>query len=271
MKFAFAVLLLVSAASALAAPPDRISATGLWKIAGDVYGRPVDLMCQLTQTAQKLSGTCSTATDGFVAHKVDGSVKGEKFQLHFQSAFGSNSIMMIVSGKVNEDGSHVSGDLDVEPIGVGGKFEGERATEADAAVNTPPLASPADAAVSPLTSAPSDVTGFWNIEARFGRIPIHLACQLSQKQHAVAGTCTGEDAVPRTVTGEVTAQRLTWRFQAEYQGQPIDVSMTASVTGEDTAGMRGSMAVAPLNLVAVFNGTRQSGPQPSTAGTPPAP
>lgn len=272
MKYVFAALLLASAGSLSAAQPEAISATGLWKIAGDVYGHPVDMMCQLTQTTQKLSGTCSTATDGFVAHKIDGSVKGQKFQMHFQSAFAGNSIMLIVDGKVDDDGSHVSGHLDVEPIGVGGKFEGERASDTNAASGPRPAPSESSNSLDALSApASQDISGPWNIDANFGRTPIHFVCELSQKQQAIGGTCTGDDAVPRPVAGEVMVQGLRWRFQSQYQGQPIDVSMSANVTGQDAAGMRGSVSVAPLNVIGEFTATRQPGTQPSTAGTLPVP
>ena len=79
-------------------------------------GTPVRMMCALTETDHKLSGTCSGAEDGFAAHKVAGSVKAQKVEYYFQTAIGGNPITLIVSGTLNEDRSQMEGDLDVEPM-----------------------------------------------------------------------------------------------------------------------------------------------------------
>jgi hypothetical protein len=274
-------MLLAGPAVLWAAPAaDVNSTTGLWKIGGDVHGRPVNMMCQLTQTEQKLTGTCAGATDGFVAHKVDGTVKGDKLQMHFQTAFGGNSIMLIVSGKLNADRSHASGDLDVEPLGVAGKFEGERTTDVDGGLPTEhasggQAASAAAQSTQSLAAGPgtslTDASGTWKIEGEVQGTPVLLYCVLAQKQQALSGTCTSEGGKANVVTGEATEQRLKWRFDGDYQGQPIRVSMTATLA-PDSATMRGDMAVAPFDAEGSFTGTRQpaASAPPPTAGPPPA-
>jgi hypothetical protein len=272
-------MLLAGPAVLWAAPAaDVNSTTGLWKIDGDVHGRPVNMMCQLTQTEQKLTGTCAGATDGFVAHKVDGTVKGDKLQLHFQTAFGGNSIMLIVSGKLNADRSHASGDLDVEPLGVGGKFEGERTTDVDGSLSTQdasggqaslPAAQSTQSAAAGASTLVADASGTWKIEGDVQGTPVLLQCVFTQKQQALSGTCTSEGGRANVVTGEVTEQRLKWRFDGDYQGQPIRVSMTATLA-TDSGTMHGDMVVAPFNAEGSFTGSRQpaSSPEP-TVGTPP--
>ena len=81
--------LLMSPLALFAAPStDAPSASGLWRIDGDVMGAPVKMTCTLADTDHKLTGVCSGAADGFTPHKIDGSVKTQKLQFHFQSDFG---------------------------------------------------------------------------------------------------------------------------------------------------------------------------------------
>jgi hypothetical protein len=277
VKHVLVAILLSGPALLWAAPAAGVnSTTGVWKIDGDVQGRPINMTCQLTEAERRLTGTCAGAIDGFVAHRVDGTVKDEKLQLHVQTAFGGNSIMLIVSGKLNADRSRLSGDLDVEPLGVGGKFEGERTTDLDAGLTTQDAsgaqASPAAAqstqlpAARPSTSV-ADASGTWKIEGDVQGTPVLLQCVLVQKQQALSGTCTSEGGKANVVTGEVTEQRLKWGFDADYQGQPLRVSMAATLAS-DSATMQGDMAVAPYNAEGGFKGTRQPAAAP-TEGTPP--
>ena len=275
MKLAIAMVLLSCSAPVWAASDAAMnSASGQWKITGDVRGRPVDMMCQLTQTAQKLGGTCSSATDGFVAHKVDGSVKGQKFQLHFQSALGSSSIMLIVNGKVNEDASRVAGDLDVEPMGVSGKFEGERTSDASvlsaqAAPSGAGQPTPTQSAPLPASSA-TDPSGTWRLDGDFGGMVVHLNCVVAQKEKALSGTCKGEEGPPMPIKGQTTDQGVTFSYDSQYDGQPIHVTITAKLSA-DGANMSGKMSVEPFGVDADLSGTKQPASAAPSAGTPPAP
>src|ERR1039458_5453993 len=102
-----AILLLSPGILFVVPAADAQSISGLWKVDGQVMGTPVRMMCALTETDHKLSGTCSGAEDGFAAHKVAGSVKAQKVEYYFQTAIGGNPITLIVSGTLNEDRSQM--------------------------------------------------------------------------------------------------------------------------------------------------------------------
>ena len=88
-QIAWIAMLLMSPGALFAAPSaDAPSASGMWRIDGDVMGTPVKMTCTLAETDHKLTGVCSGAADGFTPHKIDGSVKTQKLQFHFQSDFG---------------------------------------------------------------------------------------------------------------------------------------------------------------------------------------
>jgi hypothetical protein len=261
------VLLLSPAAMRAAPAASAPSMTGLWKVTGDVMGTPVRMMCNLTETNHTLSGVCSGEQDGYSAHKIAGTVKASKAEFHFQTAFGGNPLTLIVSGTTNEDMSRMDGGLDVEPMAVGGSFTAVREQEdqaaADAAADpasataTQPSATTTPAATdSPSPTLQPVVTGNWKIDCDLQGTPVKMMCALSQAEHRLTGTCTAEgDDTPRALAGTTTEQGLGWRFDADYQGQPITVTMRATLTSDGK--MNGTLTVAPMNAEGTFAGVKQ--------------
>jgi hypothetical protein len=270
MKHLLAATLLAAPTLLWAAPASEAGPTsGLWKIDGDVHGRPVHIMCQLTQTEQKLSGSCSNPAQGASPHTIDGTVKGQKVQFHLQTSIGGNSLTLVVSGRLTPDSSRIAGDLEVEPTGVGGKFEGERTADlsAEAAAQPPTPATPSTQ--SPTSTTGQDATGTWNIDADFQGTAAELTCVLKQNQATLTGTCTGgDDNKANAITGEVNDRGLKWHFESEYQGQPITVTITAKLS-TDGATMQGEATVAPLNAEGTLTAKRQPATSPAPASTPP--
>jgi len=119
-RFACMAILLLSPGLLPAAPAaDEPSITGLWKTDGNIAGQQVRMMCALTENKHNLSGVCSGAQDGYAAHKIAGSVKGQKIQFYFQAVFGGNSLTLIVNGTLSEDRTQIDGDMEVAPMGGG--------------------------------------------------------------------------------------------------------------------------------------------------------
>ena len=290
-RFACMVLLLLSPGLLPAAPAaDAPSTTGLWKIDGSMMGQPVRMMCALTETKHNLSGVCSGAEDGYAAHKVAGSVKAQKMQFYFQTAIGGNPLTLIVSGTLNEDFTKMDGDLDVEPMAVGGLFSAIKELEHDtasaqanaAAAQTDAAAAQAwaaevqahlatgneaatgaGAAVAGATesnpsSAQPIATGTWKIDGNVMGNPVTMTCVLTEAEHKLAGTCTGagEDRTPRTLTGTATPKGVNWRFDDQFQGQPISFSINATMSA-DGAKMNGTLSIAPMNVGGDFVATKQ--------------
>ena len=327
-RFACMAILLLSPGLLIAAPApapaltsaaDEPSITGLWKTDGNIAGQQVRMMCALTETKHNLSGVCSGAQDGYAAHKIAGSVKGQKVQFYFQAAFGGNSLTLIVSGTLNEDRTEMDGDMEVAPMGGGmdaqqmnlsgalkaikelehdtaavqadaaaaqsgaaaaqtwaaeaqaemtaGNGAAARADAVDAGAIAPEAGAraaqvgadaAADAATGPATpSAQPIATGTWKIDGDVQGTQVTMTCVLAEAEHKLAGTCTaGEDSTPRALTGVTTAKGIGWRFDAAYQGQPITVSMNATIAADGTK-MTGTMSVAPMDADGTFVASKQ--------------
>jgi len=290
-RFACMVLLSLSPGLLPAAPAaDAPSTTGLWKIDGNMMGQPVRMMCALTETKHNLSGVCSGAEDGYAAHKVAGSVKAQKMQFYFQTAIGGNPLTLIVSGTLNQDFTKMDGDLDVEPMAVGGLFSAIKELEHDtaaeqahaAAAQTDAAAaqawaaevqaglaagnesaSRAGAAVAGATesnpsSAQPVATGTWKIDGNVMGNPVTMTCVLTEADHKLAGSCSGagEGRTPRALTGTATPKGVNWRFDDQFQGQPISFSMNATLAASGTR-MTGTMTIAPMGVGGTFTAVRQ--------------
>ena len=298
-RFACMVLLLLSPGLLSAAPAaDAPSTTGLWKIEGNMMGQPVRMMCALTETNRSLSGTCSGVQDGYAAHKIAGTVKMKKVEFYFQTAVGGNPLTLIVSGTLNEDRTRIDGDLDVEPMAVGGLFSAMKelehntaAAQADAAAaqtdaaaarawaaeaqadlaagnetaaETEAAEAGAKAAAATATgpaivSAQAIATGTWKIDGDVQGTPVTMTCVIAEAEHKLTGSCTsaGEDNTPRALTGTATAKGVGWRFDAQYQGQPIAVFMNATLAADGTK-MNGTISVAPMGADGTFVAMKQT-------------
>jgi hypothetical protein len=98
------------AATALAA-----DVTGTWKVAGDVYGNPVNLTCSLKQDGEKLSGKATLGEGQDVA--VTGSVKDTT--VSFEIDTPDKTYHLVFTGKLDADTS-IKGSIAV--AGVEGTF-----------------------------------------------------------------------------------------------------------------------------------------------------
>jgi hypothetical protein len=290
-RFVCSTILLLSPGALSAAPAaDAPSTTGLWKIEGNMMGQSVRMMCALTETNHKLSGTCSGAQDGYAAHKIAGTVKAQKVEFYFQTAFGGNPLTLIVSGTLNQDSTKMDGDMDVEPMAVGGLFSAVRELEHDtAAAQADAAAAQTDAAAAQAWAAEAQAdlaagndaaagaeaagagaaesnpssgqpiaTGTWKIDGKLQGTPVTMTCVLTEAEHKLAGTCTGagEARTPRALTGTATVKGVGWRFEDQFQGQPIAFSMNATMAADGTK-MNGTMSVAPMGVDGTFIAVRQ--------------
>jgi hypothetical protein len=89
-------------------------------------------------------------------------------------------------------------------------------------------------------------------------MPVTMTCVLAEAEHKLAGTCTGagEGRTPRALTGTTTAKGLGWRFDDEFQGQPIAFSINATLAAGGKK-MNGTISVAPMNVDGTFTAVKQ--------------
>jgi hypothetical protein len=93
--------------------------TGSYNLHSSIAGNDSDQTCSLSQTDNKLTGSCKSDT-GEV--KLTGTVDGKKVTIKFDTEYNGQPLTVTYTGTLDDSGN-VQGDADVEPMGVTGDFK----------------------------------------------------------------------------------------------------------------------------------------------------
>ena len=136
------------------------------------------------------------------------------------------------------------------------------AAQAELATGNESAAGAGAAVAGAIESNPSSAqpvaTGTWKIDGNVMGNPVTMTCVLTEADHKLAGSCSGagESRTPRTLTGTATPKGVNWRFDDEYQSQPITFSMNATLSA-DGAKMNGTLSIAPMGVDGTFTAIKQ--------------
>ena len=127
MKRLLATSILLCASSAFAA--GATSLTGHWTIHNSIAGNESDQACTLTQTDNKITGSCKSAEDKDLP--VTGSVDGKKVTWQYESDYNGSPLTLTYTATLDDSGT-ISGSVEVDPFGVTGDFTASPAKDASA-------------------------------------------------------------------------------------------------------------------------------------------
>jgi hypothetical protein len=125
------------------------SATGTWKVDGDVQGTPVILTCVLTEADHKLTGKCTGSAGDTADRAIIGETTEKGLGFQFNSAYQGTPIIVSLQGSIDPQTGKMLGTIFVDPLNVDGTFSAVRATDSPApapAAATPPPDPPAPTA-----------------------------------------------------------------------------------------------------------------------------
>ena len=128
-KLLISVLLAVAATPMFALGPAGL--TGSYALHSSIAGTDTDQTCSLSQTDNKLTGSCQSDT-GEV--KLTGTVDGKKVTFKVNAEYNGSPLTVTYTGTI-DDAGNIQGDVDVEPMGVTGDFKLSPAKSGD---GTPP-------------------------------------------------------------------------------------------------------------------------------------
>ena len=118
MRTLFLAILLTSA-SAWAAPADNASLSGKWKVHSNIMGNESDVECTFTQKDNDLGGTCATESgDQPLAGKID----GQKITWSYNSEYQGTPLTVKYNGTLDAAAAKLSGTVSVDPFAVDGDF-----------------------------------------------------------------------------------------------------------------------------------------------------
>lgn len=106
---------------------------------------------------------------------------------------------------------------------------------------------------TPAFAAGPDLTGQWNVHNSVAGNESDQQCQFVQKDNAITGTCKSSEGKDLPVTGSVDGNKVTWKYDSEYNGSPLTLIYTATVA--ESGKVAGSVEVQPYNVTGDFTAT----------------
>ena len=221
---------LIAAAAAQTGPAPI---TGLWKVECNMMGQPVGMMCALTETNHRLSGTCTGAQDGYVAHKIAGTVKAQKVEFYFQAAWGGSSLTTIVSGTLNEDRTKLDGDMDVKPMGGDTTAQATGFTGSLSGIKEPEY-NPATAANAVAAQTDTKAAQAWAAEVQADLANGDNGA--TNNEAAKAGTEAKKAEITGTASRAPMVATGTWKINGDVMGNPVTMTCVLSEVEQKLAG-----------------------------------
>lgn len=215
-------------------PAAAADISGSWSVNGEIAGNEVAMKCNFTQTAEKVTGSCS---NGQLTAQTMGSVAENK--VTFQHDVQRDQVYtLIYNGTLDATGSAMQGEINV--MGVSGSFSAKK--------DTTTAAAPAAAA-----SSGPDLAGTWTINGDVVGNVINMKCTFKRDGDQYTGTCSYAGLGDSPTRGKLAGNVAT--FENEVQREQLyDLTYTGTL---DTAGssIRGDIAVA--GVTGTFEGKKE--------------
>jgi len=106
------------------------------------------------------------------------------------------------------------------------------------------------AATSALAAGSPSLTGQWAIHNNIGGSESDQECKFVQTEAKLSGTCKSSEEKDVPVTGAVDGNKVTWKYDSEYNGSPI--TLTYKGVLDDAGKIAGSVDVDPFSVTGDF-------------------
>jgi opacity protein-like surface antigen len=116
----------------------------------------------------------------------------------------------------------------------------------------------------------ADVTmaGKWTVSVSVSGNEGTADCTFVQTGSDLSGSCVGQDGEHK-LTGKVDGNKLTFQYEIDYNGTPLTLGYSATVTDPDQ--ITGVVSVQPVNVDGDFTAKRaRQAPAPTSTPTPDA-
>jgi hypothetical protein len=103
------------------------------------------------------------------------------------------------------------------------------------------------------SSAPS-VTGSWTLATNVQGNTGAPTCTFKQDGEKITGSCSAPNNTQSEVTGEITDTKVTFRYNIEWDGNPLTLVFTGTLDSDTT--MKGTIEVQPMGVPGDFTATK---------------
>jgi hypothetical protein len=104
-----------------------------------------------------------------------------------------------------------------------------------------------------MPAAPASVVGTWNLSTNVHDNTGTATCTFKQEAEKITGTCSTPNNTPSEVTGEVADTKVVFRYNIEWEGNPLTLVFTGTIDSDTT--MKGAIDVQPMNVPGEFTAT----------------
>ena len=120
------------------------------------------------------------------------------------------------------------------------------------------------ALLTALHSAPvtDSLAGTWAISGDVMGNPVATTCTIKQTGAVLSGSCTGEAGQKLDLTGEVKDGKFTFKYARDYQGTPLSIVHTGSLTSPTQ--LKGTIEVQPMGVTGTFTAAPAPASAPAT-------
>jgi hypothetical protein len=116
-------------------------------------------------------------------------------------------------------------------------------------------------------AATPNLTGQWTVHVSIAGNDADIPCTFTATEKTIGGSCKGPDGKDAPLAGSIDGEKITWKYDSEYNGTPL--TNTYTVTGTDGAKITGSVEVQPFGVTGDFTATPSR--SESAAVVPPTP
>jgi hypothetical protein len=95
-----------------------------------------------------------------------------------------------------------------------------------------------------VTALAADVSGTWAVDGTVYGNAVTYPCTLRQQGATLSGSARIQET-DKPVTGTVEDKTVTWKFEVEYNGAPLELVFTGTLTSDKD--MSGTIAVAGVS------------------------
>ena len=224
------ILTLLAGAILLAGPAFAQTAdvAGTWDVNFNTPNGPIAAALTLKKDGEKLSGSIA-GPQGEVA--VQGTQKDKAVSVNFSVQTPNGPFAISMNG--NQDGDAMSGTMDFGGQGQA-DWSGKRRSGA-----------PAGGATNGATQTdkPADVSGAWQLQIDLGGNAATPSVTFKQEGEKLTGTYSSQVLGEQQVTGTITGNKISFGFQASFDGNAVKVTYSGTVE-KDT--MKGSVTFGDL-------------------------
>jgi hypothetical protein len=108
-------------------------------------------------------------------------------------------------------------------------------------------------AASAFAAGAPNLTGNWTIHNSIAGNESDQPCKFVLADNKLTGTCKSQDDKDVQITGSLDGNKLTWKYESDYNGTPLTLIYTATL--DDSGKIAGSVEVQPFSVTGDFTAT----------------